>query len=68
MHESFSGIEFGDETVCRKCMTHEETITAIRVIQYRLFNKTGVGFAIIAVYLLVLFFLAKGARAPYFLI
>ena len=30
MYENFSGIEFGDETVCRKCMTHEETITAIR--------------------------------------
>ncbi len=26
----FSGITFGDEIVCRKCMTHEETITAIR--------------------------------------
>jgi hypothetical protein len=30
MFENFSGIEFGNETVCRKCMTHEETITAIR--------------------------------------
>ncbi len=28
--EKFSGISFGDETVCRKCMTHEETINAIR--------------------------------------
>ena len=28
--ETFSGIAFGDETVCRKCMTHEETMTAIR--------------------------------------
>lgn len=30
MFENFSGVEFGDETVCRKCMTHEETITAVR--------------------------------------
>ena len=27
---SFSGITEGDETVCRKCMTHEETINSIR--------------------------------------
>jgi len=30
MLENFSAIQFGDETVCRKCMTHEETITAVR--------------------------------------
>lgn len=29
-YTTFSGIAFGDETVCRKCMTHEETITAVR--------------------------------------
>ncbi len=28
--DKFSGSAFGDETVCRKCMTHEETINAIR--------------------------------------
>ena len=28
--EKFSGISFGDETVCRKCMTNEETMTALR--------------------------------------
>ncbi len=28
--EKFSGIAFGDETVCRKCMTSEETMTAMR--------------------------------------
>ncbi len=27
---SFSGIAVGDENVCRKCMTHEETINSIR--------------------------------------
>ena len=26
----FSGIAYEDETVCRKCMTHEETMNAIR--------------------------------------
>ena len=30
MSENFPGVEIGDETVCRKCMTHEETITAVR--------------------------------------
>ncbi len=27
---SFSGIIEGDETICRKCMSHEETIIAVR--------------------------------------
>jgi hypothetical protein len=27
---SFLGIIEGDETICRKCMSHEETINAVR--------------------------------------
>lgn len=36
--DTFAGIAFGDETVCRKCMTHEETITAIRGFTDKLFD------------------------------
>jgi hypothetical protein len=32
----FSGITFGDEIVCRKCMTNEETMNSIRGFTDRL--------------------------------
>jgi hypothetical protein len=41
---SFSGITEGDETICRKCMSHEETINAVRGFADKLSEEeTGTG-------------------------